>query len=55
MIGALVAVTALARPPGGAALLFSILAAAGVAAAAVGFVLPPAVATPSEAVPPGVG
>jgi len=55
MIGALVAVTALARPAGGAALLFSILAAAGVAAAAVGFVLPPAVATPSEAVPPGVG
>ncbi|HEY8657333.1 MAG TPA: MFS transporter [Candidatus Limnocylindria bacterium] len=55
MVGSLVAVAALARPGGGGTLLFGILAAAGVATAAVGFVLPPAVVSPSDPVPAAGG
>jgi len=55
MVGSLVAVAALARPGGGASVLFGILAAAGVATAAVGFVLPPAVVSPSDPVPAAGG
>jgi len=51
MIGALVAVAALTRPGGGAALLFGILAAAGIATAAVSLVLPPAAVSSSDPVP----
>lgn len=55
MVGSLVAVAALSRPAGGATLLFGILAAAGVATALVGFVLPPAVVNPSDPVPAAGG
>ena len=55
MVGSLIAVAALARPGSGAFVLFGILAAAGVATAAVGFILPPAVVSPSDPVPAAGG
>ncbi len=51
MVGALVAIAVLTAPGGGAGVLFGILAAAGLAAAAVGFMLPPAVLSLLDPVP----
>ena len=55
MVGALIAVAALTRPGGGAALLFGILAVAGIATAAVSLILPPEAVRPSDPVPAAGG